>query len=77
MQVRIVMEITNTGGKTIASEVVADLTKATKGPEDLGLSLAESKTLLAKTPAEDGGNAGGILAEGKSREGRTPHPPLL
>ncbi|WFU07222.1 ISKra4 family transposase (plasmid) [Rhizobium sp. CB3171] len=47
MQVRIVMEIIGEDSRMIGREVVADLQKVTRGAEDLGLSLAESKALLA------------------------------
>ena len=48
MQVRIVMELTGDGGEEIGREIIADMTKITTGAEDLGLSLAEGKTLLAR-----------------------------
>lgn len=47
MQVRIVMEIIGEDSMVIGREVIADLEKVTRGAEDLGLSLAESKALLA------------------------------
>ncbi len=48
MRARITLEIIGDDGETIASVAVADLAKVTKGPEDLGLSLAEGKALLAR-----------------------------
>lgn len=48
MQVRIVMELTDDGGEEIGREIIADMTKITTGAEDLGLSLAEGKALLAR-----------------------------
>ena len=46
MQVRIMLQIVGDDGTIGTTEEVADLTKVTEGAEDLGLSLAESKTLL-------------------------------
>ena len=48
MRARVVLEMVGDNGETIATETVADLVKVTKGAEDLGLSLSEAKTLLAK-----------------------------
>lgn len=48
MRARLVLQMMGDDGETIATETVADLVKMTKGPEDLGLSLSEAKTLLAK-----------------------------
>jgi hypothetical protein len=47
MQVRIILQIVGDDGAVGDLEDVASLTKITEGAEDLGLSLAESKTLLA------------------------------
>ncbi|MXQ10471.1 ISKra4 family transposase [Microvirga makkahensis] len=47
MQVRIMLQIVGDDGTVGDAEEVASLTKITEGAEDLGLSLAESKTLLA------------------------------
>ena len=47
MQVKIMLQIVGDDGSIGATEEVADLTKVTEGAEDLGLSLAESKALLA------------------------------
>jgi hypothetical protein len=47
MQVRIMLQIVGDEGTIGTTEEVADLTKVTEGAEDLGLSLAESKALLA------------------------------
>jgi hypothetical protein len=47
MQVRIMLQIVSDDGTIGTTEEVADLTKVTEGAEDLGLSLAESKALLA------------------------------
>jgi hypothetical protein len=47
MQVRIMLQIVGDDGAVGDLEDVASLTKITEGAEDLGLSLAESKTLLA------------------------------
>ncbi len=47
MQVRIVMELIGDDGEEIGREIIADMTKITTGAEDLGLSLAEGKALLA------------------------------
>jgi hypothetical protein len=47
MQVRIMLQIVGNDGTVGGTEEVAVLTKVTKGAEDLDLSLAESKTLLA------------------------------
>lgn len=49
MRARIVLEIIGEDGTKIATEAVADLKKITNGAEDLGLSLAEGKALLAAT----------------------------
>ncbi|MER9217110.1 ISKra4 family transposase [Mesorhizobium sp. M0663] len=49
MRARILLEIIGEDGSTIATEAVADLEKASNGAEDLGLSLAEGKALLAAT----------------------------
>ena len=48
MRARPVLQMMDDDGETIATETVADLAKMTKGAEDLGLSLSEAKTLLAK-----------------------------
>jgi hypothetical protein len=48
MRARLVLEMMDDDGKPIATETVADLVKATRGVEDLGLSLSEGKALLAK-----------------------------
>lgn len=48
MQVRIVMELIGEDGEEIGREIVADMTKVTMCAEDLGLSLAEGKILLAR-----------------------------
>jgi hypothetical protein len=47
MQVRIMLQIVGDDGTVGDAEEVASLTKITEGAEDLGLSLAESKALLA------------------------------
>jgi hypothetical protein len=47
MQVRIMLQIVGDDGVVSDAEEVASLTKITEGAEDLGLSLAECKTLLA------------------------------
>src|SRR3712207_2167032 len=47
MQVRIMLQIIGDDGAVGDAEEVAALTKITERAEDLGLSLAESKTLLA------------------------------
>jgi hypothetical protein len=47
MQVRIMLQIVGDDGTIGSTEQVADLTKVTERAEDLGLSLAESKALLA------------------------------
>jgi hypothetical protein len=47
MQVRIMLQIVGDDGTVGDAEEVASLTKITEQAEDLGLSLAESKTLLA------------------------------
>ncbi|MGX5851896.1 ISKra4 family transposase, partial [Mesorhizobium sp. PL10] len=71
MQVRIVMEITGDDGGLIASEVVADLAKVTRGAEDLGLSLAEGKALLAKLQQKVVETQAGVwLRENRDRDGR-------
>lgn len=48
MRARITLEMIDEDGETIGTETVADMEKVTKGAEDLGLSLAEGKALLAK-----------------------------
>lgn len=48
MRARLVLQMMDDRGETIATETVADLVKVTKGAEDLGLSLAEGKALLAQ-----------------------------
>lgn len=48
MRARLVLEMIDVDGKPIAAEIVADMEKVTKGAEDLGLSLAQAKALLAK-----------------------------
>jgi hypothetical protein len=47
MHVRIMLQIVRDDGTVVDLEDVASLTKTTEQAEDLGLSLAESKTLLA------------------------------
>jgi hypothetical protein len=47
MRVRIMLQIVEGDGIVGDLEEVASLTKITEGAEDLGLSLAESKALLA------------------------------
>jgi hypothetical protein len=47
MRVSILLQITDDHGTTGASEKVAAFEKATERPEDLGLLIAEGKTLLA------------------------------
>ena len=47
MQVRIMLQIVGNDGTVGGAEEIAALTKVTEGAEDLGLSLAESKALLA------------------------------
>ena len=47
MQVRIMLQIVGDDGTVGGAEEIAALTKVTEGAEDLGLSLAESKALLA------------------------------
>lgn len=49
MRARIVLEIIGEDGTKIATEAVAHLRKITNGAEDLGLSLAEGKAMLAAT----------------------------
>lgn len=48
MRARLVLEMVGDDGRPIATETVADLVKDARGIEDLGLSLSESKALLAK-----------------------------
>lgn len=48
MRARLVLQMLNDDSEIVTTETVADLVKVTKGPEDLGLSLSEAKTLLAK-----------------------------
>jgi hypothetical protein len=48
MRARLVLQMMDDDGEAIATETVSDLVKVTKGAEDLGLSLSEAKTLLAK-----------------------------
>jgi|GEM_PF-6214524 len=48
MRARLVLQMPNDDSEIVATEPVVDLVKGTKGPEDLGLSLSEVKTLLAK-----------------------------
>jgi hypothetical protein len=47
MQVRIMLQIVRDGEAVGGTEEIAVLTKVTEGAEDLGLSLAEGKALLA------------------------------
>jgi hypothetical protein len=47
MRVRILLQIATDDGLAGEIEELASLTKGTDRPEELGLSLAESKTLLA------------------------------
>jgi hypothetical protein len=49
MRARVILELIDEGGVRIATETVAELNKTTSGAEDLGLSLAEGKALLAAT----------------------------
>jgi hypothetical protein len=46
MQIRIMLQIVGEDGAVSGTEEIAVLTKVTERAEDLGLSLAESKTLL-------------------------------
>lgn len=48
MRARLILQMIDDDGEAIATETVADLVKVTKGAEDLGLSLSEAKSLLAK-----------------------------
>lgn len=48
MRARLILQMIDNDGETIATETVADLVKVTQGAEDLGLSLWEAKSLLAK-----------------------------
>lgn len=48
MRARLVLQMMGDDGETIATETIADLVKVTQSAEDLGLSLSEAKTLLAK-----------------------------
>jgi hypothetical protein len=48
MRARIMLEIIDDNGEPISAKEVADLHKETKGAEDLGLSLSQGKSLLAK-----------------------------
>ncbi len=45
---RVTLELIDEAGETILAETIADLEKVTRGAEDLGLSLAEGKALLAQ-----------------------------
>lgn len=48
MRARVTLDLIDEAGETIVTEIIADLEKATRGAEDLGLSLAEGKALLAQ-----------------------------
>jgi hypothetical protein len=48
MRARLILQMLNDDSEIVATQTVADLVKVTKRPEDLGLSLSEAKTLLAK-----------------------------
>lgn len=48
MRARLILQMLNNDSEIVATETVADLVKVAKRPEDLGLSLSEAKTLLAK-----------------------------
>lgn len=48
MRAQLILQMIDDDGETIATDTVADLVKVTKGAEDLGLSLSEAKSLLAK-----------------------------
>jgi hypothetical protein len=47
MRVRVLLQITDDDGSGGTAEEVATLAKATKPPEDLGVSIAEAKELRA------------------------------
>ena len=47
MRVRILLQLTDDDGSAGAAEEIATFAKATERPEDLGLSIAEGKALLA------------------------------
>ena len=47
MRVSILLQITDDDGSAGAAEEIATFEKATERPEDLGLSIAEGKALLA------------------------------
>lgn len=47
MRIKILLQITGDDGATAVAEEVAAFEKVTERPEDLGLSIAEGKTLLA------------------------------
>jgi hypothetical protein len=71
MRARLILQMLNDNSEIVATETVADLVKVTKRPEDLGLSLNEAKTLLAKlqqvmveTQVES------WLSENRDRDGR-------
>lgn len=71
MRARLILQMLNDDSEIVAIDTVADLVKVTKRPEDLGLSLSEAKTLLAKlqqvmveTQVES------WLSENRDRDGR-------
>lgn len=47
MRIKILLQITGDNGAAAVAEEVAAFEKVTERPEDLGLSIAEGKTLLA------------------------------
>jgi hypothetical protein len=48
MRAQLILQMLNDDSEIVATDTVADLVKVTKRLEDLGLSLSEAKTLLAK-----------------------------
>ena len=76
MHVRILLQITADDGTAGAAEEVAAFEKQTERPEDLGLSIAEGKALLAavQTPHRQGAGGGLVAAASLLRRlRRTPH----
>jgi hypothetical protein len=66
MRARLIWQMLNYDSEIVATETVADLVKVTKRPEDLGLSLSEAKTLLAKLQTQ----VESWLSEHRARDGR-------
>lgn len=66
MRARLVLEMIDDNGEPIAAEIVADMEKMTKGRGSRSVA-GGGKSLSCEIAAGNGGDAGGIVAQGQSQ----------